>query len=418
MNTKNFIYLFLTLFSLNQLIAGTGGSIYSRYGIGDLQYHSNATTRGIGGTAIANLSPFVSNRLNPAGWTQINRTRFSADLYYQGFSINDGQKKSFLSGINYYGFDLAIPISDTNGVVIAAGLLPYSRVDYNIVTTGTFNNFNYDLNYLGVGGLSTAYIGGSYSPIPQLHFGAKLNYFFGNINHKIKQTFTSGDANSFELHRVNKLFGINGTAGIIYTGLNEIMNLSASEKINFGFLVSSPSNLTAELNRYYNYYAGGKIITRDSILIAENSFKIPLALGLGVSYTTNKRYHFAADFYTQDWSKTEMLRDMSGLLKKSQRISAGAELLPMSGTKVTELERVGLRIGLYQNQTYYLVKNQKINELGFTAGVDFPIFGESRLVVAFDFSTRGTTKLQKDNIFQVSFGINGAELWFVRPEEE
>ncbi|MDP2208073.1 MAG: hypothetical protein Q8K98_04765 [Bacteroidota bacterium] len=418
MNTKNFIYLFFILLSFNQLIAGTGGSTYSRYGIGDLQYHSNATTRGMGGTAIANLSPFTSNRLNPAGWTQINRTRFSADLFFQGFSIDDGTQKSFLSGINYYGFDFAIPISDSNGIVIAAGLLPYSKVDYNIVTKGTFNNFNYDLNYSGEGGVSTAYIGGSYSPIPQLHFGAKFNYFFGNINHQIKQTFTSGDANSFELHRVNKLFGINGTAGVIYTGLNEILNLSVSEKINVGFLISTPSNLNAELNRYYKYYAGGNIITRDSILIEENKFKIPLALGLGVSYTTNSRYHFAADFYTQDWSKTKMLRDMPGTLKKNQRISAGAELLPLFGTKVSDFNRIGLRLGFYQNQTYYLVQNQKINELGFTAGIDFPIFGETRIAVAFDYSTRGTTSLQKDNIYRVSFGINGAELWFLRPEEE
>lgn len=418
MNTKNFIYLFFILLSFNQLIAGTGGSTYSRYGIGDLQYNSNATTRGMGGTAIANLSPFTSNRLNPAGWTQINRTRFSADLLYQGFSLNDGKQKSFLSGINYYGFDLAIPVSDSNGIVIAAGLLPYSKVDYNIVTNGTFNNLNYDLNYVGEGGLSTAFIGGSYSPIPQLHFGAKFNYLFGNINHQINQTFTSGIATNFELHRVQKLFGINGTAGIIYSGLSDILSLGISEKINIGFMISTPSNLNSELNRYYKYKDGGNIITRDSILIEENKFKIPLALGLGVTYTTNSRYHFAADFYTQDWSKTEMLSEMPGSLKNNQRFSLGAELLPLFGSKVPDFDRVGLRLGFYQNQTYYLVQNQKINELGFTAGVDFPIFGETRIAVAFDYSTRGTTSLQKDNIYRVSFGINGAELWFLRPEEE
>ncbi|MDI6804680.1 MAG: hypothetical protein QME58_12695 [Bacteroidota bacterium] len=409
MNTKNFIYLFFILLSFNQLIAGTGGSTYSRYGIGDLQYNGNTSTRGMGGTAIASLSPFSSNRLNPAGWTQINRTRFSADLFYQGISIDDGKQKSFLSGINYYGFDFAVPVSDTNGIVIAAGLLPYSKVDYNIVTKGSFNNFNYDLTYIGEGGLSAAYIGGSYSPIPQLHIGLKFNYLFGNINHQINQIFASGEATSFDLHRVQKLFGINGTAGIIYSGLNDV---------NIGFLISTPSNLTAELNRYYNYKDGGNIITRDSILFEENNFKIPLAVGLGVSYTTNSRYHFAADFYTQDWSKTEMLRDMSGTLKKNQRISAGAELLPVSGTKVSDFDRVGLRFGFFQNQTYYLVQNQKINELGFTAGIDFPIFGETRLAVAFDYSTRGTTSLQKDNIYRISFGINGAELWFLRPVEE
>lgn len=418
MNTKNFIYLFFILLSFNQLIAGTGGSTYSRYGIGDLQYHSNTTTRGMGGTAIVKLSSLHSNRLNPAGWTQINRTRFSADLFYQGLSIDDGRQKSFFSGINYYGFDFAIPISDSDGIVVAAGLLPYSKVDYNIVTKGTYNDFKYDLNYIGEGGLSTAYIGGSYSPIAELHIGVKFNYFFGNINHQIKQTFTSGDANSFELQRINKLFGINGTAGLIYTGLDEMLKLNVSEKINVGFLISAPTNLNAELNRYYKYYAGGNIITRDTILIDETKFKIPLALGLGVSYTTNNRYHFAADFYTQDWSKTEMLSDMPGRLKKNQRISAGAELIPESGTKVSDFDRVGLRLGFYQNQTYYLIQNQKINEVGFTAGIDFPIFGETRLAVAFDYSTRGTSSIQKDNIYRVSFGINGAELWFVRPEEE
>lgn len=418
MNTKNFIYLFIILLSFNQLIAGIGGSTFSRYGIGDLQYHSNVSTRGMGGTAIASLNPFNSNRLNPAGWTQINRTRFSADLFYQGSSIDDGKQKSFLSGINYYGFDFAVPVSDSNGIVIAAGLLPYSRVDYNIITKGSLNNFNYDLDYIGEGGLSTAYIGGSYSPIPQLHLGAKLNYFFGNINHQINQTFTSGDATSFELHRVQKLFGLNVTTGVIYTGLSDALNLDVSEKINVGLLISTPSKLTAELNRYYKFLDGRNVITRDSILVEEDKFTIPLAIGLGASYTTNNRYRFAIDLYNQDWSNTEILRDMPGTLSNKQRFSLGAELLPVSGTKVSSLERLGLRLGFYYNRTYYQIKNERINEIGFTAGTDFPIFGETRFAVAFDYSTRGTTSLQKDNIFRVSFGINGAELWFLRPEEE
>jgi hypothetical protein len=31
---------------------------------------------------------------------------------------------------------------------------------------------------------------------------------------------------------------------------------------------------------------------------------------------------------------------------------------------------------------------------------------------------RGVTNLQYDKIFKLSVGLNAAELWFVRPEEE
>lgn len=415
---RTYIFFIAVIIFFNQTFAGTGGSNFSRYGLGDIKYPGGSFSMGMAGTAISVISPSSANRLNPAAWTIIDRTRFSIDAYYQGYSIKSGAEKNYLSGILFYGFDMSIPIVTDYGVVLGVGLIPYSSVDYNIVLNESVADYAYDLSYIGDGGLSAAHVGVSTSVLSVLHLGVKLNYLFGNINHNIKQTITSGTATSFDLNRSTRLYGINGTFGLIYSGLGKNLESGESNKISVGLLVTSSSNLTAKQERAYSYYNKDNILSQDTISSDDGKISIPLAIGIGISSVQNERFLVAADYYIQNWGEAKFFGTTPNEIRNSNRFSVGAEIIPARGTKISEWERVGFRIGFFYDQSYYKIKGEKINELGFTTGVDFSIYGDTRLCVGFQYSTRGVTNLQYDKIFRLSVGLNAAELWFVRPEEE
>jgi hypothetical protein len=234
---KTWNFLIAVIITVSQTIAGTGGSNFSRYGLGDIQYPRGSFSMGMAGSTISVLSSASANRLNPAGWTIIDRTRFSIDVYYQGFSIKSVAESNFLSGIFFEGFDMSIPVAKEYGIVVGAGLHPYSNVDYNILVKELATDYVYDLSYVGEGGLSAAHIGVSGSLFTDLHLGAKLNYLFGNINHNIKQIITSGTASSFELYRSTRFYGFNGTFGLIYTGLGKNLGMAESNKWSVGIMI-------------------------------------------------------------------------------------------------------------------------------------------------------------------------------------
>jgi hypothetical protein len=415
---KTWNFLIAVIITVSQTIAGTGGSNFSRYGLGDIQYPRGSFSMGMAGSTISVLSSASANRLNPAGWTIIDRTRFSIDVYYQGFSIKSAAESNFLSGIFFEGFDMSIPVAKEYGIVVGAGLHPYSNVDYNILVKELATDYVYDLSYVGEGGLSAAHIGVSGSLFTDLHLGAKLNYLFGNINHNIKQIITSGTASSFELYRSTRFYGFNGTFGLIYTGLGKNLGMAESNKWSVGLLFTSSSNLIAKQERAYNYYDKGNLLSQDTIPMNEGKAAIPLAVGFGISTLQNDRYLVAADYYTQNWGESKFFGVTPDGIRNSRRFSIGAELVPAKGMKAANWEKIGLRVGFFYDQTYYKIKGEKINEIGFTTGTDFSIYGDTRLSIGLEYGVRGVVNLQQDKIFRISVGLNAAELWFVRSEEE
>ena len=162
--------------------AGSGGSVYSIFGIGDIQYLPSATSQGMGYTGIGLPSAATINSMQPASWARISRVRVDAGLLYEGFKSSDADKSIYLANTNFNGALLAIPISTDNGIVTVLGFTPYSDVNYSIFVRGIQEGIDYQLNNSGSGGVSRGLAGLSYSPLPDLSFGASFNYLFGTID--------------------------------------------------------------------------------------------------------------------------------------------------------------------------------------------------------------------------------------------
>jgi hypothetical protein len=398
------------------VLAGNGGSAYSRYGLGDIQYFGTSRGMGMGGAGLAVLSTNSIDRLNPAAWGYLNRVRFSIDAMYEGYSTSDSKKSTYLSETRFGGFMFAVPLLTDWGFVFSGGITPFSNINYNIITPSSENGLNYAVQYLGQGGLSQAQAGFSVAIRNELYLGMKLNYYFGTMEHTIKQTFTQGE--NTEVDRSNRMNGLGLTVGAIYDGLRKVFNLAESNSLNLGLVVTTTSYLTAAEERYYTYSTSSLVIY-DTATTPDQKICLPFAVGGGITYLSD-RFLIASDLYYQNWSKFTMNSTSSAEFRDSYRFSLGGELIPKRDLALPFFERLAYQLGIFYNATYYKIRGESINEIGLAGGFSIPIFTDTRLSVAAQYSLRDATKeqLQKDKILSISFTLSTGELWFVHTLEE
>src|SRR5271169_3974482 len=120
-----FIIILTVFYSPKGWADDSGGSGYSRYGIGDLSYFLTNRAIGMGGAGLAVLTNNEIDQMNPAAWARITRTRFSVSTLYEGFSTSDNSHSSYLSQMDFNGLSIAIPVATGSGAVISAGFTPY-----------------------------------------------------------------------------------------------------------------------------------------------------------------------------------------------------------------------------------------------------------------------------------------------------
>jgi len=409
--------LFIIIVS-SVVFAASGGSGYSRYGIGDLRYFNSGRSAGMGGAGLALLPSNTIGQLNPAAWTNIFRTQFSVGMLYEGFSTADSATSAFLSGMNFNGAAFAFPVVSSSGITLAVGLTPYSTINYHIVSPQSNAGLLYDVEYIGEGGISLGFLGSSVKIGNSLHLGAKLNYYFGTMRHTVSQQFADNSLfTDVENLRTLSAKGIGITIGGVYTGFRNVFHLEESSFFNLGVVFSTPASMSAT-EEHLLTYTTSSATSRDTIYLPESSFTLPLSLGVGIAYGT-ERYALAADVSYQPWRDVTGTGVMLPPRRNSVRLSFGGELLPKR-EPTTFVERVAYRAGFFYHASYYRIRSQAINEIGFTAGCGLPVISDTRLNIGIEYSFRGTTvsQLQKDKILRISFTLNGGEQWFYRPPEE
>jgi hypothetical protein len=418
---KRFVFFLFLIFSYSSLlISGNGGSGYSRYGIGDLRYFYSDRASGMANAGIAAFSSNSIERLNPASWSTISRTRFSIGAMYEGYNTSDGTNSAFLSGTSFGGFMVAFPVYTPSGIVLGAGITPFSTINYNIASSSSFGSLLYNINYKGEGGISEGHLGLSFAAHPDFTFGAKYTYYFGTMRHIVSQKFSVSDYSNAEEIRSMQLHGMGASFGLIYSGLNNILHLDSSRSLTLGLLAATGSTVSGTEEHFLKYEATNQsVTTRDTISLPESQFTIPFRFGLGVAFRTPE-FLVASDLHVQQWSDFAGNGVVTGNFRDSYRFSVGGELFPRREGTATFFQRIAYRAGFFYDASYYKINGEAIDELGFTGGFGVPIFSDTRLNIAAEYSFRGTTNngLQKDKILRLTFMLSGSERWFVPSEEE
>jgi len=410
---KKKIYLLLITILLSSQIFASGGSLYSRYGIGDLYFSSSAMSLSLAGPGTSLISGKYVNISNPATLYDIKNTKFGFGLNANIAFIDDGVNKAQYSHVRFSGFQIAFPIKESYGIGFIFGLTPYSIVNYevkNIVDNDVFDDYLEE--YQGSGGISKLFFGISYLLPLDIAIGATFDYYSGNISYK--SSFTYADSSNLTNPYYildNKYKGLGSNIGIESPDLAPI----------FGF--ENISNFRIGIT----YEISGALKTDSTILaftsLGEKSFesgvgetKIPQKLSFGLNLTINENYLLVFDYLYQPWSKFKQNGYESGYLKDLSRYSIGFEIGKQAKRFASFWELIKYRGGLSYEQSHYQLFGVAIDQFGVHAGISFPIGMENTIDIGLMYAIRGTTNsnLSKENILQTSFSLSFGELWFER----
>jgi hypothetical protein len=407
MTFRTFIILLLSLWTASLY---AGGSVYSRFGIGDLTHFGSSRLYAMGNTGLSLYGDGFINRLNPAGLAGISETRISAGFEYQNFTSSDNLGTGTFARGDFQGLAFAIPIEREHGATFLFEITPYSTVRYAIDRTDSQLGAISHQRFYGSGGLTTIGIGGSYAIGNHVFVGAKMNYLFGGIRQLSTINFEDHTYTDSELQRARYHSGINLTLGANVHGFGQFS--PSLQPLSLGLVLTTPARLKVREELFHSIGTSA-----DTIRIGSSSLTIPLAWGVGLSYLFSERYIVASDLNIQHWSSENFSEPQSVNIRESLRLSMGFEALPERNA-TAYLSRIAYRAGISYHSTYITVGTESVDELLVAGGLGLPIGPNSRLNLGLQVGTRGPANVQRDTIVRLSLTLSGSEAWFIRFEED
>lgn len=406
------IFIITVIIVASNLVYGQVGSVYSDFGLGELNFHSSTRRSGMG-LAIAGNDNFDINPFNPASISNIKFVKFIGSFSYGiNFYKDDLSSNYFRSG-SFQQLLIAVPIQRDYGIVLTGGITPLTKIQYKISTPELkFDSAKYTINYESFGGLYNYFIGLSYKVKDYASLGVSTNFLIGTISKSISTVFNDLSITNPKFSKLSKYRGMSVRVGFISEDLNKYIKFSSFKDLKIGFTYQFSTNLKTD----YSEQKQG--IFTDTV--SENSFntEFPSQFAIGISSRLNERLTLYVDYLNQDWSKfnTNSSRNFTG--KNQNYFSMGFEYLP-SLRPEKYFDAISWRFGLFLNDLGFTINNEKINEYGIRAGVSLPIDQLNMIELGVQYSTRGKLKsnLVKESILNFWFGINLAEIWFVRNEE-
>lgn len=408
------IKILLLIISFQTLAFAGGGSVYSRYGLGEFRYAFSARRIGMGelGYSIADRE-FLSNS-NPASWNQLGLTRFETGIFVNAGDHSSSTKSVFNSTTYFNGLMLGFPIDRSNGIAFVSGITPYTNVSYEILSSEQNNLVEeHKVTYIGEGGLQKLFFGTSYRLPFDFSLGASFDYYIGEINNNTSIVFS--DTSKFHDATFKRQFsyhGIGFTAGLISSDLSKFFGASDFKEFRIGVSFSPQVNLSADSASTYVSIIGTYENSTGSI-----KSKLPMRLGIGASFRITDRYLFSFDYMQQPMSEFELGNIKSNNLQDISKFSFGFEYHP--DAKFNDYwSLIMLRTGLSYEKTPYKFNGESINQFSIYAGCSLPLSYENSLDIAFQYGRRGTTdkNLLQENIYRLTFSLSLGELWFIRTE--
>lgn len=408
------------------------GSIYSRFGLGELRSFSSAQAQAMGGGGLALRSLNYTGFANPALWSDQELTRLNLSARYRRINAENaaGQTSQLSSGA-LRAVQFSFPLY-ANKLGVGIGFRPYSRLEYRVQGAPQpvpGDTTNYQIRFEGEGGLQEISGGLGYRLGDRLALGARVNVIFGILESQRRTTFSDRTFAPTTLATRTRLAGVTGTAGALLSLENVLKDEDA---LSVGGTLTLPARLSGTRTRTI-----GENLDRDTLAIGgpgstdfeeEGGLTVPFKAALGVSYKPSARWTFVADGRYEPWSGAENDFDTSlpgfNALRDRVRASAGVEWLPAGNERNRPFfARTAYRLGGYYEQSYVGAgtlpgpNTSGVDVMAATGGISLPtpLYG-TRVDVGFEVGTRGTTddNMVRDLFYGISLNINLGERWFQR----
>jgi len=460
MTLKHKVLLLFVFLSNAPYLFSQINSPYTRYGLGNLQASQFASTRALGGISAAYASVQDINITNPASYgyfykevfakfydkvrrdttyfdeaknREVTRTVTDSVLkdtlfyVFKASSLQTGIYADFryaqnVSGTNPSGdaslsyLTFGFPIPKFGG--ISFGLIPFSLVDYNLLTSQTKDTLIGRENEIfnGNGRLYKFNVGIGYKH-KGLSLGANAAYLFGNLNN-MRANYFPDQINSFGTREIimNHAGGLTWDAGLQYEH-----DIKPGITLRFGAYGHSAINvktLTDTIRDRVIVLDESHISHIDSLTSQYNvqtALQLPGTFGAGLVLQKGSKWLVGLDVNMANWSEYNGLL-VNDPLANSWKIKFGGQYLPsLNETETRILSKLTYRGGFYYGKPNLLINQNPLSEFGITFGFGIPVKQKlprsplaSSLNFAFDFGSTGSIKnnLVKENFFKFTLGLN------------
>lgn len=396
------------LLAAGQLKAQKGiNSLYSAFGIGDLEAKDYSRNFGVGSSGIARSSAEFLNELNPASYTGLPMETFFFEASLAGKSINyhrTGDRQP-AGDVNFKKLAIGFKAHEKWG--IGFGLMPYSRVDYKLLNTryveGTSTGVRNAVE--GTGGINRLYFSNAVQLGKHLSLGLSSALLFGSVNVTDSLGSTGMETDIYTeqrrfMHNFNLTGGLQYKAGIgkwtLGAGLTYALQSKLTSSQTFSIRMADETVLFEEDKTSRDY-------------------SIPQQFGAGLSLT-NGSVTWLADYRQQQWKG---LNEEKGDYRydQSHRLSGGVEYSFFKYYYNQRIEGLALQAGVNYHTGYIRVQHQPLRDFGITAGASLPNrTGQLRYYLGLEVGQRGSTAngLVQENYLNVVLHISLRDNWFFR----
>ncbi len=391
-----------------------GGSIYSIFGLGDLNYSTSTRTDAMGILGLG-LYGNYSNSMNPAAWSKISSTRFSTQFNYLGIKSTDGISTAKRNYGNFEGFNLSILANRNNGWVINLGFNNYSTVNYDVKSSGIVGGESFTQYYSGNGGISRVNVGFSYNLSKSLSFGTQFNYAFGTFAKTVQIDFSNNELFDSKQRISESVSGFYFNSGLVFHGFDKLFKSKKLNNMALGLYFASPFKLKSSFTGIYERRS-----ENDTVDYKNGNINVPLSFGAGVSNVFNNRLIVATDFLMQLWDNYKYYGAHPVEIKNSMRLGFGIEFTESKKPEASFFKRVSYRLGANYTSDYLKLLGQSINAWSVNAGFMIPLSRMNTMDLVVSYITRGksTNGLIKDEMLRVGATINIGEFWFLKSGDD
>lgn len=415
--------------------SNNNGSPYSRFGLGDLFPNNLAYNRAMAGLTIAIQDSTQINFDNPAALGALQWTTYNFAVSGKRFQLSNSETSLNKTNANLAYFAMAFPMRKNWGM--SFGLMPYSNINYQVVSETTVNNITREQRFIGSGGINRIFLSNGFKINKNLYLGGNASFLFGKINQSQFIEVKDSASTFYDLHFSDQtnlndfIFSlalqyqipfkiknpndtVKGNFGIRIKPLPDSLSLNKRKSFRFKpvkLTLGAKTDFARKLNAENNFVverfvrAGSQVGIIDSVQglnprKQSGSLNLPASYGVGIAFETNivklkrpkvkteesskvsviKKEHklfLATDLSYQDWTTFESF-GRNDSLNQSFTLAFGGYYQPKLIEKASLDEYwkiVRYRFGARYTRSYLKFGNENIDELGITFGLSLPILG-------------------------------------------
>ena len=378
---------------------------YSKMAYGMLNDNVSSIQRSMGGVGYAMRGGRIVNVMNPASYADVDSLTFlwdvGIDLSNLWSKEEDNKGYNFGAGLDYLTGHFKV----AKGLGASFGLLPYSTVGYSYGSEITGGNEMRS----GNGGLNQLFLGVGYQPVKNLSVGVNFAYLFGST---VNTTLITSTSSSY-FTRNMKVRDWNAQVGVQYT----LPLFKNRDYLTVGATFQPKKS-------FHGHAWGTSYDTQDSKVDTigytsmKGKYEQPYSIGVGLSYTMDRRLTLEADYTFQKWSDAKYspiggIETQSMSFNDRWKFALGLQYTP--NKRGSYFGAMSFRAGAFFNHDYMMFDESKLRDYGLSVGVGLPAPNSKTTInLGVEWRHREATpvSLISENYLNITIGVNFNELWF------